>query len=198
MDVLTAGRAAGPAAEAAAADRDGMKPGQGDQVRSTVVAVGFAAASFGVAWWLHGNTPSGYHAGSQWDALAGLFILALAIERALEPFSPRLGPDTAIRTDERDKALAGARPGETDTITLQYQSAVAMCRRLTSVVTWGAATGLAFLVCALLNITLLQAVSATGSGTPPFAADLLVTGLVVGAGTKPLHDLVSSIEGSKD
>jgi hypothetical protein len=73
-----------------------------------------------------------------------------------------------------------------------------MCRRLTSVVTWGAATGLGFLVCALLNITLMQAVSATGSGAPPFGADLLVTGLVVGAGTKPLHDLVSSFEGSKE
>jgi hypothetical protein len=194
----TAGQAGAPAGEAVARDRDGMKPGEGDQVRSTVVALGFAAASFGVAWWLHGNTPSAYHVGSQWGALAGLFILALAIERALEPFSPRLGPDTAMRKDKRDEALASARPGEMENITMEYKSAVDMCRRLTSVVTWGAATGLAFLVCALLNITLMQAVSASGSGAPPFGADLLVTGLVVGAGTKPLHDLVSSIEGSKE
>ena len=60
------------------------------------------------------------------------------------------------------------------------------------------ATGLAFLLCAQLNITLLQAVRANGSGQPPFWADLLVTGLVVGAGTKPLHNLVSNIESSKD
>jgi len=56
------------------------------------------------------------------------------------------------------------------------------------------ATGLAFLLCAELNTTLMQAVRASGSGALPFWADLLVTGLVVGAGTKPLHDLVSNIE----
>jgi hypothetical protein len=50
----------------------------------------------------------------------------------------------------------------------------------------------------VLNITLLQAVRANGSGQPPFWADLLVTGLVVGAGTKPLHDLVANIERSKN
>jgi hypothetical protein len=60
------------------------------------------------------------------------------------------------------------------------------------------ATGLAFLLCAQLNITLLQAVRANGSGQPPFWGDLLVTGLVVGAGTKPLHDLVSNIEHGKN
>ena len=59
------------------------------------------------------------------------------------------------------------------------------------------ATGLGFLLCAVLNITLMQAVRANGSGQPPFWADLLVTGLVVGAGTKPLHDLVANIEHGK-
>jgi len=43
----------------------------------------------------------------------------------------------------------------------------------------------------------MQAVRANGSGQPPFWADLLVTGLVVGAGTKPLHDLVANIERGK-
>ena len=45
---------------------------------------------------------------------------------------------------------------------------------------------------------LLTAVIATGSAQPPAWADLLVTGLVVGAGTKPLHDLVSRLEKSKE
>ena len=75
--------------------------------------------------------------------------------------------------------------------------AIELSRRLTAVVTWGVATGLGFLLCAVLNITLMQAVRANGSGQPPFWADLLVTGLVVGAGTKPLHDLVANIERGK-
>ncbi len=62
----------------------------------------------------------------------------------------------------------------------------------------GDGSWLPLLFCAQLNITLLQTVRANDSGQPPFWADLLVTGLVVGAGTKPLHDLVSNIERGKD
>ena len=80
---------------------------------------------------------------------------------------------------------------------MEHQLAVDRCRRLTAVVTWGMATAAAFLLCAELNVTLMQAVRASSSGAPPFWADLLVTGLVVGAGTKPLHDLVANIERGK-
>ena len=136
------------------------------------MALGLGASAYLVAWGVHGNSSSTYRIDNQWGALAGLFILAHAIERAIEPFSPRLGPDTAKSKDEDKKTS----------------------RRLTAIVTWGVATGLAFLLCAKLDITLMQAVRANGSGQPPFWADLLVTGLVVGAGTKPLHDLVTNIE----
>jgi hypothetical protein len=147
----------------------------------TVLGLGLAASAYVAAWGLHGNSASTYRIDNQWGALAGLFILAHAIERAIEPFSARLGPDTA-------KARA----------TGMGQDVIDMCRRLTGIVTWGVATGLACLLCAQLNITLMQAVRANGSGQPPFWVDLLVTGLVVGAGTKPLHDLVSSMEQSKN
>ena len=153
-------------------EHDRKKLGGHHQFWYTVLGLGLAASAYVVAWGLHGNSSSTYRIDNQWSALTGLFILALAIERALEPFSPKLGPDTAKRTD-KDKEMS---------------------RRLTAVVTWGVAAGLAFLLCAKLNITLMQAVRANGSGQPPFWADLLVTGLVVGAGTKPLHDLVSNIE----
>ena len=104
-----------------------------------------------------------------------MFILALAIERALEPFSRKLGPDTTTRKDTQVRALARAQADDADQIAVDCQLAVDMCRRLTAVVTWGVATGLAFLLCAQLNITLMQAVRASGSGAPPFWADLLVT-----------------------
>ena len=146
----------------------------------TVLGLGLAVSAYFAAWSLHGNSSSTYRIDNQWGALAGLFILALAIERALEPFSRKLGPDP---TEAKDK-------GDLHEIEVK--------RRLTAVVAWGAATGLAFLLCTKLNITLMQAVRADGSGQPPFWADLLVTGLVVGAGTKPLHDLVSNIERVKN
>jgi len=191
--------AGAPVAEAQAVVRPSLPPTPGKQehLRSTVVALGIAVALFFAAWRLHGNTSSAYRIDSQWGAFAGLFILALAIERAIEPFSRRLGPDTTTFKAARDKILASAQADDREAIAVECRSGVDMCRRLTGVVTWGVATGLAFLLCAQLNITLMQAVSAKGSGAPPFWADLLVTGLVVGAGTKPLHDLVSNIEQGK-
>jgi hypothetical protein len=168
-----------------------MMPGKSRQIGYTVLGVGLAVTAFFIAWRLHGSRSSTYRIDNQWSALTGLFILALAIERALEPFSRKLGPDTTRAKDERDALGREASDAE-------CQSAIEMCRRLTAVVTWGVATGLSFLLCAKLNITLMEAVAANGSGQPPFWADLLVTGLVVGAGTKPLHDLVTNIERKQD
>jgi hypothetical protein len=178
MATMTAPPASTPAAAVTGRKRcdDTSSEREQEQLWYTVLGLGIPAASFLVAWRLHGSTASTYRVDSQWSAFTGLFILALAIERALEPFSAKLGPDKARRTS---------------------RSEIEMCRWLTAVVTWGVATGLGFLLCAALNITLLQAVRANGSGQPPFWADLLVTGLVVGAGTKPLHDLVCSIERGK-
>jgi len=170
----------------AAGQSDSVMPGTGQQFGYTVLGVGLAAAAFLIAWRLHGNRSSTYRIDNQWSALTGLFILALAIERALEPFSRKLGPDTTNAKDRRDG------PDR------KLSSAIEMRRRLTAVVTWGVATGLSFLLCAKLNITLMEAVAANGSAQPPFWADLLVTGLVVGAGTKPLHDLVTNIERKQD
>ena len=171
--------------------RGSMMPGTGQQIGYTVLGVGLAATAFFIAWALHGSRSSTYRIDNQWSALTGLFILALAIERALEPFSRKLGPDTTNAKDQRDapdRTLSNA----------ECQGAIEMRRRLTAVVTWGVATGLSFLLCAKLNITLMEAVAANGSAQPPFWADLLVTGLVVGAGTKPLHDLVTNIERKQD
>jgi hypothetical protein len=195
-------------------DHDREKPGddgeakQGDDdrakrdhLRSLALALGIAAVAFAAAWALHGNALSTYRIDSHWGAFTGMFILALAIERALEPISPRLGPNTTEAKKKRDLACAladdkAAHKHAQDAVTCRHE--VDRCRRLTAVVTWGAATGLAFVLCSALNITLMQAVRTGGSGAPPFWADLLVTGLVVGAGTKPLHDLVSSIDRVKE
>ena len=197
MAVMTASQASAPAVEVPAGERRGTRRGGREQLWYTALGLGIPTASFLIAWGLHGSTASTYRIDSQWSALTGLFILALAIERALEPFSRKLGPDTTKRKEAKDRVLASARPDDTKEIAVECRLAVEMCRRLTAVVTWGVATGLAFLLCAQLNITLMQAVRANGSGAPPFWADLLVTGLVVGAGTKPLHDLVSHIERGK-
>ena len=197
MAILTARQRGTPPDEMPGRPRGETGTGERGQVWYTVLALSIAAAAFLVAWALHGNASSTYRIDSHWGAFTGLFIMAHAIERAIEPFSRRLGPDTTKAKNERDRHLACVPAEEGATAAVEYQLAVDRCRRLTGVVAWGTATAIAFLLCAELNITLLQAIRSGSSGAPPFWADLLVTGLVVGAGTKPLHDLVLNIDRGK-
>src|SRR5581483_504094 len=60
---------------------------------------------------------------------------------------------------------------------------------------WAAATFLAMLGCGGLGVFLLHAV---GLSTVPSAVDIGITGLAVGSGTKPLHDLISNIQKSNE
>src|SRR5580693_8085649 len=106
MAVQTAPRASTPAAKVPASTRGGAGPRGHEQLWYTILGLAIPAASFLVAWGLHGSTASTYRIDSQWSAFTGLFILALAIERALEPFSRKLGPDTTKRKHARDRALA--------------------------------------------------------------------------------------------
>lgn len=118
MATMTAPPASTPAAEVTGRKRCDDTPGEREheQLWYPVLGLGIPAASFLVSWRLHGGTASTYRIDCQWSAFTGLFILALAIERALEPFSAKLGPDKARRTSR----------GEAE-----------MCRRLTAVVTLG-------------------------------------------------------------
>src|SRR5215472_2282537 len=81
---------------------DGLKLGGRQQFWYTVLGLGLAVGAFFAAWGLHGSASSTYRIDNQWSALTGLFILALAIERALEPFSRKLGPDTTKAKHECD------------------------------------------------------------------------------------------------
>src|SRR4051794_5591476 len=45
---------------------------------------------------------------ADWSAFGTVFIFALAVERALEPLSERLGPSTADAARKRDRAQAKA------------------------------------------------------------------------------------------
>lgn len=64
-----------------------------------------------------------------------------------------------------------------------------------AVIYWALASAVAIVAAAALKLYLLRTV---GIAQPPRALDLLATGLILGAGTKPLHDLVTRIEKKKD
>ena len=75
------------------------------------------------------------------------------------------------------------------------QAAVEQCRLNSAVLLWGIASGLAILVAASVGLTLLTSVGVQGA---PVMLDAVVTGLAIGGGTKPLHDLISSLQTSKE
>jgi hypothetical protein len=136
---------------------------------------------------------------SNWSAFGALFVAALAIERVIEPISDFLGPNTRNASKQAKTKVAAAKSATADKDAKQAAADQAtddlgVARQLTALATWAAATAIAFVLCGGLKILLLSAiVDTTKGGQPSRWGDLLVTGLVVGAGTKPLHDLVSNI-----
>jgi hypothetical protein len=179
--------------------------------------------------------PTDFMPSSNYAVYAGLFIMALTIERVLEPFSGLFVTDTkkkkATATVTAAKAnlvtaTAVANPGEAQPQAIaaqkkaaEAQNAFHRSQSIRAVLMWATASVLAMLLCAALGVFLLRSVetpSATGATSTSTSApssrpvpsgpspakdpnrvlDLLVTGLVVGAGTKPLHDLISQIQTS--
>ena len=194
-----------------------------------ILAGGWALAYFGI-W--RTIKPTDFVPSSNYAVYAGLFIMALAIERVLEPFSGLFVPaadkkkvaSSVTTTKAKRLQVDGSSASEDDVKQAQTDAAKAKkaahwSQAARAVVMWATASALAMLACAALGIFLLRSVQTpadTGStkataavataknGSAPASPskypnrwlDLLVTGLVVGAGTKPLHDLVTQIQTS--
>ena len=219
-----------------------------------ILAAGTAASYF--VW--KGVKPADFMPSSNYATYAGLFIMALAIERILEPFSGLFVPTmkvkkatsraTAARAKRAQTAATISGPhaaavvpvGPAKRVAVAQQAAVAQraavaqqaaaarqaaaaaekeaavaqaalhrSQSARAVLMWATASVVAMFACAALGVFLLRSVETPGPAktiaassapspaeSPNRVLDLLVTGLVVGAGTKPLHDLISQIQTS--
>jgi hypothetical protein len=192
--------------------------------------------------------PADFMPSSNYAVYAGLFVMALALERVLEPFSGLFVPSVKAKKAQSTVMAAHAKRAEVVAATSQLHAAVVApaaadqhagkvlqaaaaaqkdaavaqkehhhSQANRAVLMWATAAVLAMLACASLGIFLLRSIqtpsavngstvsaSVRSSSAAPSAPspaknpnrllDLLVTGLVVGAGTKPLHDLISQIQ----
>jgi hypothetical protein len=191
--------------------------------------------------------PTDFMPSSNYAVYAGLFVMALALERVLEPFSGLFVPSMKTTKAQSTAMAAHAKRAQAVATTTQLSAAVAdpaavqwaqqtMQAAATAqkaaavaqkahhhsqanraVLMWATASVLAMLACASLGIFLLRSIetpsaarattattsvrSSSAASSAPSPAknpnrllDLLVTGLVVGAGTKPLHDMISQIQ----
>ena len=180
----------------AAAQVTGTTPSKARQaaVQTVVAAFGSLIGGFLIALLvIHGLLIKGEQPtiAAGFNTFALLFVMALAIERLIQPFAPGLGPDTSVAKAALQTARSTAAPADQ---VATAQTDVDDARSKTALVTWGVATGLAAIVSACLNVTLLHALTSQSGTHPPYWIDLLVTGLVVGAGTKPLNDLWTRLQ----
>jgi hypothetical protein len=208
-----------------------------------ILAVGTVASY--VVW--RSAKPTDFMPSSNYAVFAGLFVMALALERVLEPFSGLFVPSMKAKKAQSTAMAAHAKRAQAVAVTSQLGAAVAdpataqraqqtlqaaaaaqkdaaVARKAhhhsqanRAVLMWATASVLAMLACASLGIFLLRSIETPSAAKAPTATasvhsssaapsapnpaknpnrllDLLVTGLVVGAGTKPLHDMISQIQ----
>jgi hypothetical protein len=135
---------------------------------------------------------------------AVLYIYAQVIERLLEPFSSLFGSALGglakakkELVEDRNKKVATAKnspsPGS-QKAAANAQQLVSQCRSNAATLSVGIAT---FLACSAAGYSGFLILHLAGLAKTDAWVDLLVTGLAIGGGTKPLHDLITSITESK-
>lgn len=189
-----AGAAAAPAGNAAAATAARLQFAIGAPV---AIAVAWIAISF-----LMPSQPGGYRPSMDLKPDIGAFALfyfaAQAIERLLEPFAG-LVLSTAKPKATRDALVAAAvnsLDADDATKAAEAQDQVDRLRGERALVLWAVASIVGMLVSAGLGLYFVSALVA--SNAPSWGVDILLTGLILGGGTKPVHDLISRVQKSKD
>ncbi len=163
---------------------------------ATMAALGLAGVGAIGAWNINVMmAPSPFQIGDTFSTFGALFVFSAAVERVLEPFSRWMPGRKAQDLYERAVAdLENGVPGAMQAAA-HYKAAVDSARASRGVLMWGIATLLATLLAAAAGFYLLRmlAIEPGWNGIAPWA-DALVTGLVVGSGTKPLHDIFAGFE----
>jgi hypothetical protein len=170
-------------------------------MRAVLLAVGFIVVGTAIA----GAIDAGRHANPfrVIDAITVFFLLvvfAAAVERLLEPLTQRL-PGRQERADY-EWARARLRRHDQGVTALEVARAKARFERTRAdrvVIVWGLATAIATMACAAAGFFLLRALAHAPDwhGVARWV-DALVTGLIVGSGTKPVHDLINRLQQRKD
>ncbi|GAA1775500.1 hypothetical protein [Luedemannella helvata] len=145
------------------------------------------------------STITPFRVEDQVSAFGALIVFAAAVERVLEPVT-RWMPGR--KPQERyERALAdmdNGVPGATQ-IAAVAKAACERARASRGVLMWGIATALSTVLSASAGFYLLRTLNANPdwNGVPAWI-DAIVTGLIVGSGTKPLHDLITKVQNPKE
>jgi hypothetical protein len=145
-------------------------------------------------------TPSIFEMGDQMSTFGALLVFAGAVERILEPFSRFMPGRSEQHQYERAVAdMDNGVPGAMNAAA-HFKAAMDSARSSRAVLMWGLATCTATLLSASAGFCLMRMLSnnPTSWNGISYWADCLVTGLVVGSGTKPVHDLLTRFQPSSN
>ncbi len=138
---------------------------------------------------------------------AGLIVVTAALERLLEPLSQKLRPNDASACSPAKQAADSASAAHTaaadpskGTAEVQQkveaaatdQAAADARRTERAIIFWAIASVCGLVISGGFGFFLLQSVASNHVNS---VLDLAITGLAIGAGTKPVHDLITSIQG---
>jgi hypothetical protein len=179
-------------------------PTQPASVGAILVAFGLMAAGGVGAWaqWRFGNPTAGIQVADTTTVFVALFAFATAVERLLEPFSRWL-PGWRARGDlERAIEILANRYASATHADLRAVAAAKArmdrSRANRTVVVWGLATAVSTIGASAGGFYLLHAIAGPSWDGINTWVDAIVTGLVVGSGTKPLHDVISRVQKGKE
>lgn len=163
---------------------------------ATVTGLGLAAVGAVGAYnidFFAGHTP--FPIGDETSTFGALFVFSAAVERILEPFSRFMpGGTQQARYEKAVADMDNGVPGAMNAAAY-YKAAVDSARSSRGILMWGLATCAATLLSAGSGFCLLRLLSSDpGWNGVAYWVDALVTGLIVGSGTKPLHDLLNKVQ----
>lgn len=177
-----------------------------DKVKLRVIIpcmLAVAAAVVGM-WFAYkdGIKPTTIGIAKSYVPYAAVIAVAAALERLLEPLSEYLVPSTPAKTTAAQStktAQADAANPELKTPAVQAnvdqaaadQAEVETLTTTRAVVFWAIASILGVGISGSFGLFLLQSIA---TGHVNSFLDLAVTGLTIGAGTKPTHDLIASLQ----
>jgi hypothetical protein len=171
----------------------------------TVAAAMLAVAAAAVIMWLAYRfwiKPVPIHFTTGYVPYAGVVFMTAGLERFLEPLSQVLLPsDPAKQAAASSKSQAqtmGANPAANAAAVEAKASEAAnkqaeadRLRERRTIIFWAIASICGLGISGGFGFFLLQSVSITPVNS---FLDLAITGLTIGAGTKPLHDLITSMQ----
>lgn len=160
-------------------------------VVAVILVVGLATLLITI-WWASTTAPPRV-AVDGLGIFAVFFVAALAVERLIEPLT-LLDPKKP-ELEQTAKVTAAAAAAEGSLQAAANAKAIAeLWATYRAIGLWGVASIIGALAAALLNLHLLNA---AGIQTPSLYLEILATGLIIGAGTKPLHELNKLVTAKK-